>query len=65
LEKEYRQQTDKLAVLRAQYASAGKEQQSRLAPGILDLEKRTRLMSEQLDKLVISVRYEEKNLIKK
>ncbi|KAA6344254.1 hypothetical protein EZS27_008108 [termite gut metagenome] len=67
LETEHWQLSDKLASLRDQYASssADKAKQMQLTPGILDLEKRVDQMQNELDRLAIKVRYEEKNMIKK
>ncbi|KAA6317665.1 hypothetical protein EZS27_032217 [termite gut metagenome] len=65
LERDYQQQTEKLNQQREQYAHTHKEGQTKLAPGILDLEKRVHEMSEELDRLAVNVRYEEKNITKK
>jgi tetratricopeptide (TPR) repeat protein len=65
LEIDYRQQRDKLATLRDQYAYAGKTEQTALAPRILDLEKRVNRMQEEWGELAIAVRYEEKKNVKK
>ncbi|KAA6337708.1 hypothetical protein EZS27_014228 [termite gut metagenome] len=65
LERDYQQQTEKLNKQREQYAHANKGEQTKLSPGILDLEKRVHKMSEELDRLVVNVRYEEKNITKK
>ncbi|KAA6350704.1 hypothetical protein EZS27_001932 [termite gut metagenome] len=60
LEKDYRQQMDKLAVLREQYARLDKAKQSQLTPVIIDLEKQVHEMSKELDVWATKTRYEEK-----
>ncbi|KAA6349031.1 hypothetical protein EZS27_003542 [termite gut metagenome] len=65
LERDYQQRTDELNKQREQYANTNKEGKNKLVPGILDLEKRVYKMSEELDQLIINVRYEEKNITKK
>ena len=60
LEKDYLQQEDKLNGLRQQYASANQQGKEKLAPAILDLEKRILQMNEELDALGVSVRNAEK-----
>ena len=57
---EARQQEDKLNGLRQQYASANQQGKEKLAPAILDLEKRILQMNEELDALGVSVRNAEK-----
>ena len=64
LEKDYLQQEDKLNGLRQQYASANQQGKEKLAPAILDLEKRILQMNEELDALGVSVRNAVKNKIK-
>ena len=51
---------DKLNGLRQQYASANQQGKEKLAPAILDLEKRILQMNEELDALGVSVRNAEK-----
>jgi hypothetical protein len=65
LERDYQQRTDELNKQREQYAHTNKEGKSKLAPGILDMEKQVHKMSEELDQLPVNVRYEEKNITKK
>jgi hypothetical protein len=65
LEKDYRQQADKLSVLRERYARVNKAQQTQLTPVIIDLERQVYEMSEELDVWAINTRYEEKNVLKK
>lgn len=60
LEKDFIQQEDKLNNLRKQYASANQQGKERMAPAILDLEKRVLQMSGELDTLAINVRNAEK-----
>ena len=62
LEKDYLQQEDKLNGLRQQYASANQQGKEKLAPAILDLEKRILQMNEELDALGVSVRNAEKQI---
>lgn len=63
-EKAYNQQDAKLDTQRQAYAKAGKEEKAKLAPSILDLEKRIQQMEAELDALAIQVRNTEKQLIK-
>jgi hypothetical protein len=65
LERDYQQQTEKLNQQREQYAHANKGEQTKLSPGILDMEKRVHEMLDELDRLAVNVRYEEKNITKK
>ena len=60
LEKDYLQQEDKLDGLRQQYATANQQGKEKLAPAILDLEKRILQMNVELDALGVSVRNAEK-----
>lgn len=64
LEKGYRQQTDKLKEMRSEYASASREEKSRMAPAILDLEQRVRQMSAEIEQTAIQIRNLEKQAIK-
>lgn len=64
LEKGYRQQTDKLKEMRSEYANAGREEKSRMAPAILDLEQRVRQMSAEIEQTAIQIRNLEKQAIK-
>ncbi|KAA6332507.1 hypothetical protein EZS27_018996 [termite gut metagenome] len=60
LEKDYRQQMDKLTLLREQYAQGDKAKQAQLTSVIIDLERRVYEMSKELDVWAINTRYEEK-----
>lgn len=64
-EKDYLQQKQKLDGQRKQYMQAGREEKSRMAPAILDLERRVKEMSDQLDALAIQARNLEITHIKK
>ena len=59
-EKDYRQQENKLDSQRQWYARANKEEKTKIAPSILDLEKRVRQMSRELDEEAIIIRNTEK-----
>ena len=60
MEKDYRQQEEKLNSMRLRYATGNKQEKERMAPAILDLEKRILQMSEELAALEINVRNAEK-----
>lgn len=60
MEKDYRQQEEKLENLRLQYASATKQAKEKMAPAILDLEKRMLQMSGELAAMEVTVRNTEK-----
>lgn len=60
MEKDYRHQEDKLDSLREQYNSSSKQIKEKIAPAILDLEKRVMQMSNELDVLETNVRNAEK-----
>lgn len=60
MEKDFSQQEERLNSLRQQYAGSNKQSKERLAPAILDLEKRVMQMSGELDALEINVRNAEK-----
>lgn len=60
MEKEYRQQTEKLDNQRQWYATANKQEKAQMAPAILDLEKRVMQMSKELDTLEVNARNAEK-----
>ena len=64
MEKDYRQQTGKLKSQREGFARSNKDEQSKMAPAIRDLEKRVLQMSEELDKQAIEVRNAEKTKLK-
>lgn len=59
-EKDYRRQESKLESQRQWYARADKNEKARVAPSILDLEKRVRQMARELDEEAIVVRNTEK-----
>ena len=60
MEKDHLQQEEKLNNLRQQYSTGNKQEKERMAPAILDLEKRILQMSEELAALEINVRNAEK-----
>ena len=60
MEKDFKQQESKLDQQRQSYEKGNKEVKAKLAPGILDLEKRVRQMSLELDEQAIKVRNAEK-----
>lgn len=64
-EKAYNQQQLKLDNQRQWYAHASKEEKTKVAPSMLDLEKRVQQMSQELDKLATSVRNTEKQTLNK
>ncbi|NDW11815.1 hypothetical protein D0T50_02800 [Bacteroides sp. 214] len=63
-EKDYAQQVKKLEEMRAQFAAATQVQKDKLAPAILDLERRVEQMYEELTILAIHTRNEEYNNLK-
>ncbi|EJX07485.1 hypothetical protein, secreted [gut metagenome] len=60
-EKDYREQERKLENLRGQYTASNTTEKHRMAPAILDLEKRTMQMYEELQTLAVKVRNAEIN----
>ena len=60
MEKDFQQQEEKLNSLRQQYSTSNKQGKERIAPAILDLEKRILQMSGELDALETNVRNAEK-----
>lgn len=64
MEKDFRRQSEKLADMRRDYANASKQEKTKLAPAILDLEKRVQQMDEELDKQAVIVRNTEKQNVK-
>lgn len=64
MEKDFRRQSEKLADMRRNYANANKQEKAKLAPAILDLEKRVGQMDVELDKQAILVRNTEKQNVK-
>lgn len=65
LEDDYKKRMEKLTNQRDEYAKANKSDKDRMAPSILDLEKRTQEMERQLNDLAIEVRSEEIRYINK
>ena len=65
MEKDYNMQVNKLTSQREDYAKANKTNRDKMAPAILDLEKRVQSMTGELDNLRIDVRNEEIKNIKK
>lgn len=59
MEKDYKQQSERLKTMRDNYASASAAQQQQNAPAILDLEKRVRQMKKELNEQEIRTRNEE------
>lgn len=64
LSNDFKQQSDKLSGLRESYAEASKGNKIKMAPAILDLEKRIKQMQLELDKQTVSIRNTEKQNIK-
>lgn len=64
LKKDYLIQSEKLDNERQRYANANKQDKTKIAPAILDLEKQVQKMSEELDALAIDVRNAEKTTLK-
>lgn len=64
MEKDFRQQSEKLADMRRNYAGASKGEKQKLAPALLDLEKRVCQMELQLDREAVNVRNTEKQNVK-
>lgn len=64
MEKDYYQQDIKLDSQRQWYSRANKAEKAKIAPAILDLEKRVQQMSQELDRQAISVRNTEKQHLK-
>lgn len=64
IEKNYNQQQGKLAALRNQYIRATKSEKEKMAPAIIDLEKRIRQMAIEIDQMEVKVRNQEKQNIK-
>lgn len=64
LEESYNQQQSKLENMRAQYSRANQNEKSKMAPAILDLEKRVQQLATETDRAAIQVRKLEKQTIK-
>lgn len=64
LEESYNQQQSKLENMRARYARANQNEKSRMAPAILDLEKRVQQLATEISRAAIQVRKLEKQTIK-
>ena len=65
MERDYRQQADKLESQRTQYAKAGKDEKVKTAPAIMDLEKRVMQMYQELKQLEVNIRNQEHTNIKR
>lgn len=65
MEKDYKQQADKLNSQRKWYSEASKQEQQRTSPAILDLEKRVYEMEKELNKQEIVIRNEEIKTLKR
>lgn len=64
LEKDYQQQKNKLDEQRQLYVTASKEEKTKMAPAILDLEKRVQQMAQEVDTQAINIRNTEIQNIK-
>lgn len=64
LEKDYQQQKNKLDEQRQLYVTASKEEKTKMAPAILDLEKRVQQMAQKVDTQAINIRNTEIQNIK-
>ncbi|WP_294619914.1 M48 family metallopeptidase [uncultured Bacteroides sp.] len=64
LKEAYNQQLSKLENMRPQYAHADQNKKSRMAPAILDLEKRVQQLATEIDRAIIQVRKSEKQTLK-
>ena len=62
LENSYAQQSNKLDDLRKRYASAPQAERGKMAPGMLDLEKRIEQLANEIDQTAILVRQQEKGI---
>lgn len=62
LENSYAQQSNKLDDLRKRYASAPQTERGKMAPGMLDLEKRIEQLADEIDQTAILVRQQEKGI---
>ena len=58
-QKDYDMLSKNLEEKREQYAQSNRSQKKALAPGILDLEKRTEQLLKEIEKLTLNVRNEE------
>ena len=64
LEKSYNQQQNKLTDLRNQYIRATKSEKEKMAPAILDLEKRVRQLAVETEQAGVKARNQEKQTFK-
>ena len=64
LKESYNQQQNKLENMRTQYSRANQNERSKMAPAILDLEKRVLQLANEVDRTAIQVRKLEKQTIK-
>lgn len=62
LENSYAQQNNKLENLRKRYASATQAEKEKMAPGMLDIEKRIEQLADDIERTAIQVRQLEKGL---
>lgn len=62
LENSYAQQSNKLENLRKRYASATQAEKGKMAPGMLDIEKRIEQLADDIEQTAIQVRQLEKGL---
>ena len=62
LENSYAQQSNKLENLRKRYASATQAEKEKMAPGMLDIEKRIEQLADDIERTAIQVRQLEKGL---
>lgn len=64
LEESYNRQRSKLEQMRSNYARADRNEKSRMAPAILDLEKRVGQLAAEMEQAAVKVRKSEKQTIK-
>lgn len=64
LKESYNQQQNKLENIRIQYSRANQNERNKMAPAILDLEKRVLQLANEVDRTAIQVRKLEKQTIK-
>ena len=64
LEESYNQQLGKLENMRTQYSRVNQNEKNKMAPAILDLEKRVQQLVTEIDRAAIQVRKLEKQIIK-
>lgn len=64
LKESHASQTDKLESMRNQYARANQSEKAKMAPAILDLEKRVEQLTAEMDQTTLSIRQLEKQTLK-